>query len=411
MQQTAGPSLLSSVRRLGWAPHRLLFFVGAANLVLAMLWWGCWLLAQRFPMAGHAQVQPEVYAGWLHAFIMQYQVLPTFMAGFLLTVFPRWMGLPELPRWRYVPVGLGLLGGQAATLFGAAGFGPGLMVGWLMTLAGWLALLATLLPMLWREPGRTWHARSIAAALVLGSIGLALHGSFLLGGNALLEFASIKVGTFGLLLPVYVTVAHRMFPFFAGNVVPGYQPWKPLWLVGLAWALLLVHLALELVHAYAWSWIPDLALFALTSLMCWRWWPQGRSPGILLALFIGLAWLPLAFALYSAQSLGYLATGIYALGRAPAHALFIGFFGSVLVAMVTRVAQGHSGRPMRMPAIAWLAFVGVQALAVMRVVAELVADPMAWHVWAALGWVLVLGPWALRLAWITLQARVDGKPG
>ena len=149
----------------------------------------------------------------------------------------------------------------------------------------------------------------------------------------------------------------------------------------------------------------------LTALVCWRWWPQGKAPGILLALFVGLAWLPMAFALYSAQSIGYLLTGVYALGRAPAHALFIGFFGSVLVAMVTRVTQGHSGRPMRMPGIAWAAFAGIQAIAVLRVVAELSTDPLPWHVVAAAGWVLALGPWAARLGWIYLQPRADGKPG
>jgi uncharacterized protein involved in response to NO len=52
--------------------------------------------------------QPAPYAGWLHAFVMQYQVLPSFIFGFLLTVFPRWMGLPDLERWRYLPVGLGI---------------------------------------------------------------------------------------------------------------------------------------------------------------------------------------------------------------------------------------------------------------------------------------------------------------
>ena len=53
-----------------------------------------------------------VPAGWLHAIVMQYQVLPAFMFGFLLTVFPRWMSLPPLTRAHYVPVGVGLLGGQ-----------------------------------------------------------------------------------------------------------------------------------------------------------------------------------------------------------------------------------------------------------------------------------------------------------
>lgn len=399
-----------SVRQLAQAPHRLMFFIGAGNLLLAMAWWACWLLAARFP-ALHGPGQPAIPAGWLHAFLMQYQVLASFMAGFLLTVFPRWMALPEVPRWRYAPVGLGLMGGQLATLAGALGAGPGLVVGWLLTSAGWLALILTLAPMLWRERGTTWHARSVFAALLLGFSGLLLHGAFLLGGSALLEFASIKLGTFGLLLPVYLTVAHRMFPFFAGNVLPNYQAWRPLWLLAAFWALLLVHLGLELTHGYAWIWIPDLALFVLTALTCWRWWPQSKAPGILVALFVGMAWLPMAFALFSAQGLGYLLTGVYALGRGPAHALFIGFFGSVLVAMVTRVTQGHSGRAMRMPASAWFAFVGVQLVAILRVVAEVQKDPLSWQVVAALGWLLVLAPWVLRLGRIYLSPRVDGRPG
>ena len=59
---------------------------------------------------------------------------------------------------------------------------------------------------------------------------------------------------------------------------------------------------------------------------------------MLRVLFLGYAWLPLAMALYAAQSL-LRSDGIDMLGRAPAHALFVGFFGSLLVAMVTRVTQ------------------------------------------------------------------------
>src|SRR3546814_5704501 len=72
--------------------------------------------------------------------------------------------------------------------------------------------------------------------------------------------AAIKIGTFVLLLPVYFTVAHRMFPFFAGNVVKGYKPWRPMWLLGAFWPLTLAHLALELVHGYQWLWIADVPL-------------------------------------------------------------------------------------------------------------------------------------------------------
>lgn len=234
---------------------------------------------------------------------------------------------------------------------------------------------------------------------------------FVLGASALWAFASIKIGTFGLLLPVYFTVAHRMFPFFAGSAVPGYQPWRPMWVLALGLALMAVHLALELIHAYAWLWLADVPLLILASALLWRWWPRGRKPGLLTVLFVGLGWLPVTFALYALQSLAFLLTGVFWLGRAPAHALFVGFFGSVLVAMVTRVTQGHSGRPLVMPAVAWFAFVAVQIVTVLRVLAELAPDAMFWHFVAAVGWLVAMSPWVARLGRIYLSPRVDGKAG
>jgi len=398
-----------SPRLLAQAPHRLLFFIGASNVLLAMLWWAAWLVSARWPL--FAMHQPHPYAGWLHAFVMQYQMLASFIFGFLLTVFPRWMGLREFERWRYAPVGLGLFGGQLMTLLGALGWSAGIVVGLLMTLGGWIAALTTLAPLLWREPGTTWHARSCFAALVLGLLGLLAWAAYVLGAAPTWAFVSIKLGSFGLLLPIYITVAHRMFPFFAGNAVPGYVPWRPLWLLGVFWMLALVHLTLELVHTYAWLWLADVPLFLLTATLCIRWWPNGPKPGLLTVLFIGLGWLPIAFALYSAQSIGYLLTGLYGLGRAPAHALFVGFFGSVLVAMVTRVTQGHSGRALVMPRVAWFAFVAIQLVALLRIGAEFTRDTMQWQAIAAVGWLVALLPWVARLGRIYLSPRKDGKPG
>ena len=142
-----------------------------------------------------------------------------------------------------------------------------------------------------------------------------------------------------------------------------------------------------------------------------RWWPAGRKPGLLTVLFLGLAWLPIAFALYSAQSVAYLLTGVYTLGRAPAHALFIGFFGSVLIAMVTRVTQGHSGRALVMPGAAWFAFTLIQGVTLIRIAAEFGADGMRMQAMAAIGWLLALTPWVIWLGRIYLSPRTDGKPG
>lgn len=402
-------SVAPSIRLLARAPHRLMFFIGASNLLLAMGWWAMWLADARWQLFGLRQ--PTPYAGWLHAFVMQYQMLPSFIFGFLLTVFPRWMGLPDLERWRYLPVGLGLFGGQLATLLGAFGFDPGVVIGYWMTLAGWLAGIATLGPLLLRERGRTWHARGCFLGLSLGLLGLLAWGGFLLGDDARLAFASIKLGTFGLLLPVYFCVAHRMFPFFAGNVVPGYVAWRPLWLLGAVLALCLAHLGLELLHAYAWLWLADLPLLALLLLALCKWWPRGQVPGLLQVLFLGLAWLPLAIGLYAFQSLAYSLTGEFLLGRAPAHALFVGFFGSVLVAMVTRVTQGHSGQALVMPVAAWFAFVAIQLVAALRVFAEVMPDGIAWQAAAAFGWLIAFAPWVARIGRIYLSPRTDGKPG
>lgn len=396
-----------SPRLLAAAPHRLLFFVGAANVLLAMAWWTLWLVNARWPM--FAMPQPSIPAGWMHALVMQYQVLTPFIFGFLLTVFPRWMSLPALSRWHYVPVGLGLFGGQLLTLAGLCGFAPLLYLGLVFTLAGWLAGLSFLIKLLWQDTQMTWHAISCASALVLGLIGLGLVFGYLFTGNARLMFAAIKFGSFGLLLPVYFTVNHRMIPFFASTALPGYRMFRPMLLLAAFWALTMLHLGLELVHGYAFLWLADVPLVAICSVLLWRWWPRAPMPALLRVLLLGFAWLPIAFALSALQSAWFAATDQFVLGRAPAHALFIGYFGSLLVAMVTRVTQGHSGRPLVLGRVAAFAFVLVQCVAVVRIVAELRPDALAWQAVAGLGWLFAFTPWVLRSLSIYVRPRADGK--
>ena len=91
--------------------------------------------------------------------------------------------------------------------------------------------------------------------------------------------------------------------------------------------------------------------------------------------------------------------------------MFVGFFGSVLVAMVTRVTQGHSGRKLEMPKAAWFAFAAIQLVALARIFAEVLPDGMAWQALAALGWLVAFSPWVVRIGRIYLSPRADGKPG
>src|SRR5688572_20225907 len=221
-----------AARLLAAAPHRLLFLVGAANVLAAMAWWAAWLVAARWQLV--EVPQPPLPAGWLHAVIMQYQVLPSFIFGFLLTVFPRWLSLPALAPRHYLPVGAGLLGGQLLTLAGLGGDLTLLRAGALFTLTGWSIGMFWLARLVLRAPDRPWHALSCLFALGFGLVGLVFYVLLTFRIDAPVAFVAVKFGGIPMLLPIYFTVCHRMIPFFTNIVVRGYEVIRPMWTLAAA---------------------------------------------------------------------------------------------------------------------------------------------------------------------------------
>ena len=57
------------------------------------------------------------------------------------------------------------------------------------------------------------------------------------------------------------------------------------------------------------------------------------------------------------------------------------------------------------------AFVAINAVAVLRIAAELSPDPGLWQAVAGVGWLVALGPWVVRMGRIHLTPRIDGRPG
>lgn len=390
------------------APHRLAFLIGSVNLA-GLAWWWLGQIAQLHlgPVWLPQTTQPPAL---LHGPVMLYFALAPFIFGFLMTVFPRWMALPDLGARQFGPVATFL---AAAAILLQAGLWSGhdgaVLAGFTVQAIAWLGAIVALGGVLRRHhaggPPPCWHGWSIMPALVLGLAGLLAATTLLATGDpALLPLAN-RLGIGGFVLPVFLTVAHRMVPFFAGNVVAGYARWRPGWLLALIWALLLARLAGELLAIGGIALIANGALALLTGLMAWKWWPRGPAPGLLMVLLWGFAWAPLGFALAALDN------GGIALGRAPDHALLIGFAASMLVGMVTRVTQGHSGRPLEMTASAWLAFAAVQLAAVTRTAAALAGEDGRLLVLAALAFAMGLLPWVLRHGAIYAQARRDGKPG
>lgn len=388
------------------APHRFLFLVGIGQLTLTILWWS-FTLAGVHPAGSVIGSVPVVL---IHAPLLLYIALPSMFFGFLLTVFPRWMGYPDMTPGAYVPTG--------------GGYAIAALLSWAGLLAGHDALLAhaffaSLLASLWgvamllrvavRErrdsKGPTWHAWSVLAAF-----GAALPGQIALLcflyslDPACLMFAN-RIGLNLFLMPVFLTVAHRMLPFFAANAVQGYRPWRPFWLLGCIWAGVASLSLGELMAVPALRGGGAALLTVLTSLMVWKWWPRGKAPALLWVLVIGFVWAPVGYALALLDS-----TGIW-LGRAPDHALTIGVAGSMVVAMVTRVTQGHSGRPLTLPVAGYIAFAGVQLAALIRIGAAFAGEQTGILVVSSAIMVITLTPWTVRNALIYLRARLDGKAG
>src|SRR3546814_2212082 len=80
-------------------------------------------------------------------------------------------------------------------------------------LAGYLFGVWTLATVLRASTAeRKSHARSCLAALMLGTLGLVAFLAYLFGAPADCALLAIKLGTYGLLLPIYFTVMHRMLP-------------------------------------------------------------------------------------------------------------------------------------------------------------------------------------------------------
>ena len=392
------------------APHRMLFATGLAWLVAWSAWWAA-LLAGR--AAGSAALEPVIPALLLHGAAMLFLVLPPFMYGFLLTVFPRWMPAPEPPRSAMLAALVLLNAGHLLALVGAL-FHPASALaagGWLLATLALAVVGAVLLGVLRGARQRVAHAYAVLAGLAAGLAGMLL-AAWMLASGAFQTWPLVRgIGLWGFLLVVYFAVCHRMIPFFSSRVVPGYVSWRPDWLLYLFVALALGRGLLELAPGLAWLASAPLAAIALACVV--RWHPRRRTGVRLLdVLHIALGWLAAGLLLAAASDLAAVlgAPGLF--GRAALHALGMGFFGGMLMAMVTRVTLGHSGRPLALDATNWRLFLLVQAATVLRIASEFLPPATGWlGLAAALLWLAAFGAWSARQLPVYFRPRADGAPG
>jgi uncharacterized protein involved in response to NO len=99
------------------------------------------------------------------------------------------------------------------------------------------------------------------------------------------------------------------------------------------------------------------------------------------------------------------------LQRASVHALSMGFFGSTMLAMVSRISCGQSGRLLSAERSVWVLFLVLQAATALRIGSVFVPAYPAVLFAAAFAWAVVACAWSLRYIGWYGRPRPDGRPG
>jgi uncharacterized protein involved in response to NO len=291
-----------------------------------------------------------------------------------------------------------------------------LVLALLIQLIGWGVAWFTLIMLYTRATQRGAHEKILNLALLAGMSGIALflHGLLTGAGQSMLLARSVGLWLF--LIPVVFVVSHRMLPFFSSSVLVNYTMVRPAWSLPLMLVCVAGHALFETLALPQWLFVFDLplALTALHHTLVWK-FTRSFQVRLLAVLHIAFLWLGIALLLYSLQSLILLVTGSAPLGRAPLHALGIGFVASMVLAMASRVSLGHSGQPLMADTLTWFCFLGLGVSALLRMAAELALNNPGLsgilNITAAVTWLVSTGLWVWQYAPLYIRPRQDGKAG
>ncbi len=427
MQLSERPDALPDARWrasvLTHAPHRLSFFLAIVMLIASGVWW---LLVQMDRTLASAVLSYTVAPTLVHSVVMCFGFLPLFFAGFLFTAGPKWLQV-EPPSVRVLLPPLLLqatgwllwLGGSMyyETLAGMGGAAAWLGLTWVCVLF-WRLVLRS-------RASDKIHAYAIAAACTLGCLCLAGAELTMLAVRFDVTRAFVLSALWGFVGVVYVVVAHRMIPFFTSSALPMLAAWRPFWVLHLLLAAMMlkvleVWVALLTLPGWldaVWTLLCGLLQLMVGLALLWltyRWGlVQSLKNRLLAMLHIGFAWIGVAFIVAGGVKCLELITAAAAGWELAAlHAFTMGALGSLLLAMVTRVSCGHSGRMLHADHLVYGLFCLLQLTVVLRMAAALGGSVGAWLLSiAALLWTVVIAVWGGRLCTWYGKPRVDGRPG
>lgn len=388
----------------GWAPFaygfRPFFLLAGLYAVVSI---GAWLAQYPAGAALLAGMPPQYW----HGHEMLFGFVSAAIAGFLLTAVPSWTGERGFAGRPLVVLVLLWLCGRTA--FMAAHTLPTV---WLAAaeLVFLPALFLTIAPSLFRSRSRNRPLLFVLLAFWVAD------GAFIGGlatANVSLAGSALRAALHLVLLLITV-VGGRIVPAFTGNAlrsagVPAAVkslPWLEKGVVTATVLYLVADMMLPqntLVGVLA----ALAAVLHALRLSCWQGWRTLNQP-IVWVLHVGYAWLPLGFVLRALHELGGMSFAAHW-----QHAFGAGAAGTMILAVMTRAALGHTGRPLRVSRVVAFAYMLVTAAVLLRVFGTLLPGLSYIQVvtLSGCGWVLAFVIFSLVYAPILMRSRADGRPG
>lgn len=356
-----------------------------------------WIVAWLFILAGAAPAPMAQPILW-HAHEMIYGYAVAVVAGFLLTAVKNWTGVPTPTRGKLAALALLWLAGRLAMLAPGA-LPPGVAA----------ALDIAFIPFLALGVGNSiLRAKNYRNAGFLGLL------TVLTAANVLFHVSDGEWPLRALYLALHVIVL--IIVVIAGRIVPAFTTGalglpvkKDIRTDWIAFGATALYAVLHFAGAPGMALGGVAAVAAAANLWRMRGWQSwaSRTKPILAVLHLGYVWVPLGFALQAvAQFTGWLTPS------AATHALTVGAIGTLTIAMMTRVALGHTGRPIVASPVTVGAYAFVTVAALVRALGVTAGLD------AVLVWQLSGGLWAATFAvylvqyWAILtRPRADGRPG
>jgi len=346
---------------------------------------------------------------WWHGHEMIFGVVAAAIAGFLLTAVPVWTGRPALAGGPLAALFALWAAGRLAFL--AAGALPAWAVGAVDAL--FLPAVAMVLARTLRGSGQSRNYVIVVMVGVLALANIALHAEAIGLASPGTAGRALRLGVDGVVLLI-IAVGGRITPAFTTNAL-GHMgsalsvrsyPWLERAVVG---SVVLFAITDLISPRSAWS--GTLAVTAGVAvgirLLGWRGWAVRRDP-LLWSLHAGMAWVAAGLLLVGAGDLGAPVPATAGL-----HALTAGAMGAMILAVMTRVALGHTGRPLIVPRGATWCFLLVHAGALARVLAAIGPADLLTGLLMIGGtlWAAAFALYAILYWPILTRPRVDGQPG